>query len=439
MAIYYNQQKYDSLREEFSFFRFQRYDYSIENQMLSVKFYFSLDDKYFFCPAFDIPARDFYKWDNISREQLDTLIFNIGMIELVSYWKLACPKDVFIAPHYLNEDQIKWWKKLYFNGLGEFFYLNKISTDVNEFMNIIVESDVPCKMIDVSLKENTMVPIGGGKDSTVTIELLKNKMPLIPFIINPRGATIDTVITAGYTMEQTAVINRTLDATMLKMNNEGFLNGHTPFSALLAFYSILVAFATDSKYIALSNESSANESTVPDTEINHQYSKSIAFENDFREYIRKYVSDEVQYFSFLRPITELQIACLFAGFERYHEVFKSCNVGSKTNSWCCKCPKCLFTWIILSPFLSHERLVEIFGNDVINDKDLLPILAQLKGEAEVKPFECVGTVEEVNACLESRGSGVESQESELGVLLQMYDENNNLPTIFENILKSHLS
>lgn len=433
MAVYYDQQKYESLREEYSFLRYQSYDYHINNQMMSVKFSFSLDDKYFFYPSFEMPSRDFYRWDNIEKDQLDTLIFNIGMAELVSYWKLACPKKVYIAPHYIDDNQIKWWKKLYFNGLGEFFYLNKISTNVNDFMSIVVESDIPCKKLHSSLNERTLVPVGGGKDSAVTIELLRNKMPLIPFIINPRGATIDTVTAAGYEMSQAAVINRTLDPTMLKMNNEGFLNGHTPFSALLAFYSLLVATATNSKYIALSNESSANESTVPDTEINHQYSKSLTFENDFRDYVKNYISGEIQYFSFLRPLNELQIANQFSKFEHYHDVFRSCNAGSKTNSWCGKCPKCLFTWIILSPFLSHEKLMKIFGSDVINDESLKPILAQLKGEAEVKPFECVGTVEEVNACLmKSR------QDDSFEILLHSYDDNNNLPSIFENILKNNL-
>lgn len=433
MAVYYDQQKYESLREEYSFLRFQSYDYHINNQMMSVKFSFSLDDKYFFYPSFEMPSRDFYRWDNIEKDQLDTLIFNIGMAELVSYWKLACPKKVYIAPHYIDDNQIKWWKKLYFNGLGEFFYLNKISTNVNDFMSIVVESDILCKKLHSSLNERTLVPVGGGKDSAVTIELLRNKMPLIPFIINPRGATIDTVTAAGYEMSQAAVINRTLDPTMLKMNNEGFLNGHTPFSALLAFYSLLVATATNSKYIALSNESSANESTVPDTEINHQYSKSLTFENDFRDYVKNYISGEIQYFSFLRPLNELQIANQFSKFEHYHDVFRSCNAGSKTNSWCGKCPKCLFTWIILSPFLSHEKLIKIFGSDVINDESLKPILAQLKGEAEVKPFECVGTVEEVNACLMKN-----RQDDSFEILLHSYDDNNNLPSIFENILKNNL-
>ena len=300
------------------------------------------------------------------------------------------------------------------------------------------------------LNEQTLIPVGGGKDSVVTLELLKNRIPAIPLIINPRGATTECVAAAGFGEEQTAVIKRTLDPTMLKMNAEGYLNGHTPFSAMLAFYTVLLGFATKSKYIALSNESSANEPTVPDTEINHQYSKSVAFENDFRHYVGKYINSDIQYFSFLRPLNELQIAKFFSRAKDYHKVFKSCNAGSKTDSWCGKCPKCLFTWLALSPFLSQAELTGIFGKNLLKDKNLRPILEQLDGSVEVKPFECVGTVGEVRACVNDILNDIENQENTIlcGIkktddmtvsdYLSQYDVRNNLPKLFENILKEGL-
>ena len=443
MATYYDQNKYNSLREEYDFFRFQRYDYTLEKDSLYVKFYFSLNDEYFFTPSFEIAKRKFYDFNNLGNNQIDTILFNIGMIELISYWKLACPRKVYITPFRLSEEQIKWWKKLYFNGLGEFFYLNGIKENVDDFMEIICESDISLNKINIPLSDATLVPVGGGKDSVVTLELLKNKLPVIPLIINPRGATNECVKVAGFSEEQVAVIKRTLDSTMLRMNNEGFLNGHTPFSAMLAFYTLLIGFATNSKYIALSNESSANEPTVPDSEINHQYSKSIAFENDFRYYVNKYISSDIEYFSFLRPLNEIQIASLFSRNKDYYKVFKSCNAGSKTDSWCGKCPKCLFTYLIMSPFISQEDLINIFGKDLLNDNDLQPILKQLKGEADVKPFECVGTIEEVNACLNFSQQTTDNRQQTsttltIDDLLNQYDEMNNLPEHFAAILKDNL-
>ncbi len=470
-----NQSKFDALREEFSTFTFERQTVKCENGTLSLAFDFNLDDRYHFRPTLEIPARSFFDWDGIPEEQLQALAFQIGMTELVSYWKIACPKRVVVKPFALSGSQKAFWKKLYYNGLGEFLYLNSITVSEADLMEIetLPIDSMPshvlrrkCSAFDVvndmdssiSFEEKVLVPVGGGKDSVVTLECLRDEMPVIPLIVNPRGATLNCVKTAGYKENEFIVINRTLDSTMLQLNAEGSLNGHTPFSALLAFISILVAFGSRSKYIALSNENSANESTVPGTNINHQYSKSIEFESDFRNYVAENLSDEVLYFSFLRPLSELQIAKLFSQCEAYHPVFRSCNVGSKTDSWCGHCPKCLFTWIILSPFLSREKLTAIFGKDLMADESLQPILEELNGTAAVKPFECVGTVEEVRACLKDTGISIlrpcsgtagsmtaafskvpEPVEGPtVEEILQRFNNNHFLPPQFEQILKNRL-
>ncbi len=430
-----NQAKFEALRRGFSTFTFVKQTVERTDGKLFLAFDFSLDDRYHFRPTLEIPARPFFDWDGIPEAQLQSLAFQIGMTELVSYWKIACPKRVVVKPFSLTESQKIFWKKLYYNGLGEFLYLNSITVSEADLMAIETDDSQPFAKVDLSLEEKTLVPVGGGKDSVVTLECLRREMPVIPLIVNPRGATLDCVKTAGYDQNDFIVIHRTLDPTMLKLNAEGYLNGHTPFSALLAFISVLVAFGSRSKYIALSNENSANEATVPGTNINHQYSKSIEFERDFRNYVAANLNDKVQYFSFLRPLNELQIASLFAQCEAYHPVFRSCNVGSKTNSWCGHCPKCLFTWIILSPFLSREKLTAIFGKDLLNDSTLRPIFEELNGTAPVKPFECVGTVEEVRACVEAAEN---HNFTAVEAILNRFNSEHFLPEKFEQILKSRL-
>ena len=174
---------------------------------------------------------------------------------------------------------------------------------------------------------------------------------------------------------------------------------------MLAFYTHLASVLSGIPNVALSNESSANEPTVLVRDrsganenkwdsVNHQYSKSLEFEDDFRAYCPSF-----NYFSFLRPLTELQIAMLFSRFTQYHDVFRSCNVGSKQDIWCGHCAKCLFAYIILSPFIAPERLNAIFGKSMLDDTTLEHEFMQLTGHAETKPFECVGTVSEVNAAL----------------------------------------
>ena len=440
-----NQRQFDALRKEFETFTFYGQEIDLKNGELSMTFHFSLDGRYAFHPTMTIPARPFYHWERVPKSCLETLAFHIGMVELVSYWKIACPKRVIVKPFDLKLCQKKWWRHLYYNGLGEFFYLNGITCSEQEMMIIESGTDREFSPVDLPLEERTLIPVGGGKDSVVTLELLRKEVEALPLIMNPRGATVHCVEAAGYTMDQVAVIHRTLDPTMLQLNKEGYLNGHTPFSALLAFVTLLLGFGSGSRYIALSNESSANESTVPGTDINHQYSKSVAFERDFRQYVSEHLNGEIQYFSFLRPLREMQIAWFFSQFTPYHKVFRSCNAGSKTDSWCGHCPKCLFTWLILSPFISRERLTEIFGKDLMTDFDLKPFFEELNGTSAVKPFECVGTVEEVRACVDQmkdrNGTIAEvSPQGEATVeeILHRFNEEHFLPERFIHILKDRL-
>ena len=114
-------------------------------------------------------------------------------------------------------------------------------------------------------------------------------------------------------------------------------------------------------------------------------------------------------------------------------------------AWCGKCPKCLFTWIILSPFISRERLTEIFGKDLLNDPELKPVFEELNGTAAVKPFECVGTVEEVRACVDHmtdrKGTIVEQSpkaDATVDEILSRFNEEHFLPGKFVEILKSKL-
>ena len=395
-----NHRKYLNLRKKYPFFEYQSYSFLIKNQILEVEFIFNISGIYTFRPTIKIPEKGFYCWENLKQSELENLIFHIGMVELISYWKTTCSPIVIVRPHQLDEEQAGWWKKLYYHGLGEFFYLNGIETTFEEFMKIQSGSD-KLKPVNRNLEnQNIIVPVGGGKDSVVTLEILKESdLNIIPMSLNPRDAIKRTIASAGFDFDTSVVVERKLDPLLFELNEKGYLNGHTPFSALLAFVNLLIAVGTGTSQIALSNESSASQSTIPGTQINHQYSKSIEFEEGFRWYVKKYIHSEVEYFSFLRPLNELQIAKLFAGFPKHFKGFRSCNAGSKTDEWCGNCPKCLFTDIILSPFLSESERFDIFQKKLLDDSSLEPIFDELTGIADVKPFECVGTPDEVRSAL----------------------------------------
>ena len=438
-----NFKKYDKLRLEYPVFIYESYSIKLVNNEIIIRFSFNLNHRFHFYPETRIPVKsgisDIFLNKGGQLNDLNIFAFNIGMIELISYWKAACSPKVIIRPHSLDQEQINWWKKIYFNGLGEFFYLNGINNpDEDSFMEIIAEgTPVDCPQFDLN-DASALVPIGGGKDSVVTLELLRqNQIDILPLIMNPRGATLKCIKAAGFTPDNIFLITRTIHPQLLKLNDSGFLNGHTPFSAMLGFNTILASVLSGRKHIALSNESSANESTVEGSSINHQYSKSLGFEQDFRSYVSRFISPGPNYFSFLRPLSELQIADLFSHYENYHNVFRSCNAGSKTDSWCGNCPKCLFTYTILSPFLSQERLTAIFGKNMFSDKNLIPFLRQLTGLESVKPFECVGTVDEVNASLQQ--TIALNKTGELPLLLDFYRQSPAYKALVPGQFKSMLT
>ena len=372
--------EFESLRKKHSSFIYHDYKIEEDKQNIYLKYFFEIENLTKFNPILTIPKKDL-NFQNLYSDLSKNIVFHIGMVEAISYWKLTCSKNFYVKCGKLNESQINWFKKLFYLGLGEFRYINKIEVLEEEFVQIFTEGNRN-KIEKINNKLNDIiVPIGGGKDSNVTLELLKkSSMKILAFRINVEDVSRKCAEVAGLEDKEIIEIKRKIDSNLIELNNQGFLNGHTPFSALVAFLTYFVATLLEKKYIALSNENSANESNVEGKNINHQYSKSLEFENDFREYVQKYICENgPEYFSFLRPINELQIAKLFSELEQYHKIFKSCNVGSKSKpwKWCNNCPKCLFAFIILSPFLYREKLIDIFGEDLFEKKELLQTFIDL--------------------------------------------------------------
>ena len=445
--------KFLELREAYPSIVYDSFEISLRDDTISVS--------YSFIQSVDIiykPVIKFFKCSDITTAKLNklkTIFFNLGMIELVSYYKACCSPRIIINCGTLTESQKAFWKKMFLNGLGEFLFTNSIRIPEDELF------DFECTSLNIYLPDETklsasaLIPVGGGKDSVVTLELLKDT-DACPFILNPIPASERSVRIAGY--KNFIRAERRIDPLLLELNSKGFLNGHTPFSALLAFVTATAALIHGKKHIVLSNEGSANEgNTVYEgININHQYSKTIEAENDIRNYFKNHINKELNYFSLLRPLNELKIAALFSRFKKHYKSFRSCNAGGRDDRWCRKCPKCLFTYIILSPFINSAELQSIFGSDLYSDSSLERTFLQLTGFEGIKPFECVGTYSEIRAALEkaieiSGGKDLpyllslykklylnNKNRNEFEKLLQSYDSNNFLEDSFKKILRCSL-
>lgn len=396
-------------------FIFESFEYSASSN--EAAFRYAIDDAYMFTETLTVPAEA----ASLDRGLRDRLLFNLHLALGISYWKAYCPPNIAVRSGKLNQDQAEFWNTIYTKGLGEFYYENKIDFRGLVQFPVAKDSDVSretsssdsasrtglrppldkfhSKSSESNSTSKVLVPIGGGKDSLTTLALLKEK-----------GVSYETYSLNSYDIIEQQVkklglnhlsISRSLDEKLFSLPDA--YNGHVPISMIYAFTALLTAASEGHQYIVLSNERSANYGNVEylGEQVNHQWSKSFEFETIFRKYVAAHITDSVEYFSLLRPYYEIQIAKIFAEHYPKNRIpWTSCNANfairkQSKKLWCGECAKCAFVFTILSPFIKKRRLIKQFGKNMFDDENLLPLFQQLLGVADMKPFDCVGTPEEM--------------------------------------------
>jgi hypothetical protein len=392
----------EELRRRHPRFVYQRYAVERVGNSLKLSFRFRLDPDIVFTPEIAIESIDRSRIDALDAGIVENLAFHLGLIEMLSYWKAACPREVLIEAGALDDWQIGWWRDLWLRGMGEFFYVNQIDFRSPDYLKIT--APVPLNSaVQRSARpraRRSLVMVSGGKDSALTLHQLREMGEEFRcLLLNPPPSAIEVAAIAG--CAQPITVRRTLDPLLLELNRQGYLNGHTPFSALLAILGLTCAELFDYDRVVVSNERSADEGNVRflGAEINHQYSKTFAFETAMRQYASAHLAPGISYFSILRPLFEIQVCRLFAACSEYFNAFRSCNRGQREGAWCGHCPKCLSVFISLSPFLSLDAMRRIFGRDLFEQDDAMALIRSLLGMEGPKPFECVGTREETLAGL----------------------------------------
>jgi len=399
--------KVDILRKKYPRFIYEKYFYKISGDNLEIFFEFKIKPDIYFRPKIIIENVDKSQIKRVGERSLNNLAFHLGLMEIPSYWKATCSPEIKILAGFLNKEQNVWWKDLILKGMGQFFYENRIDWRSKNFLTIKCENKNKYKNFNGELKNRYLVPFAGGRDSIVTLESLKKKGETALFLVNPNEQIKKVVKVTG--VKKQIIVKRIIDKKLLELNKKGYLNGHTPFTALLSFLSVLCAVLFDYKHIVFSNEKSADEGNVKylGKMINHQWAKSSEFERKFKYYCKKYLAKNINYFSYLRKYTELEIVKIFTKYPKYFSVFSSCNVvvaKKMRKRWCGNCPKCLFVYMTLYPFLNKKELLKIFGKDIFETpkgkqasygaSKKLSIMKQLLGKEKFKPFECVGTTKE---------------------------------------------
>ncbi len=404
--------------------------YSFDRVTGEVELKYAIDaDEFVEKLTFPIPATGIP--DGID-DELDRALLTLHLVAGVSYYKAKLPPEIVVKSGELSREQAEFWNKLYTLGLGEFFYRNGL--DFRGYVQFPVsegqtpspssrgfdgQASSPSPFAPSELRSDRLVqgegrnlmrfgallPIGGGKDSLVAVEMLR--VANVPFDLVMFGNHSRIREVASEVGKPLMSIARTMDPKLMELNKAGAWNGHVPITAYVGIASVIVALLYGKRDVVFANERSANSGNAEfeGVMINHQYSKSLEAEKDLQEYLLNFVTPNVRMFSLLRPLSELDIARRFAGNGRYFGVFSSCNTNFKQGGvptvtrWCGKCPKCTFVFATLGAFIPRRKMVEMFGEDVLMNECLLSMYKDLTGYGTMKPFECVGEFEEVIAAL----------------------------------------
>jgi UDP-N-acetyl-alpha-D-muramoyl-L-alanyl-L-glutamate epimerase len=358
---------------------------------------YALDDQLEFVERFELPPGTRVSEEN--KEQVDGILLLLHLLAGVSYYKTAAPPSIECEP--VPSAVSKLLEAVYSEGLGEFAFTNELDA--------LPSPAFPAREVDIpTLKpksiERVLVPIGGGKDSAVALEIVRRSGREISlFSVGDAGPISRTAAVAELPH---LIVRRKLDPIIGDLNRAGALNGHVPITAIVSCVAILTAALHNFDAVAMANERSASKGNVTwgGIDVNHQFSKSIHAESLMRSALVE-LGVDVDYFSVLRPASELAIAKAFTRLTAYHQAFSSCNTNFRLDGsvpsarWCCDCPKCRFVFLVMAPFSEPEHMREIFGFDMLEDESQFEGFALLTATGGFKPFECVGEEEESKAAI----------------------------------------
>ncbi len=368
---------------------------------------YGLDDELSFEERFQLPVP--HPLGERERARAGGLLSLLHWVAGVSYFKLAAPPRVQFDGRPPPPAVAALLEALYSEGLGEFAYTNRLAHLPRPRFSPAATGPPPAGGAPRPGRagaepERVLVPVGGGKDSAVAIEIVRRSgLPTALFSIGDAPPIARTVAAAGLPW---LVARRTLDPELARLNESGALNGHVPVTAIVTAAALLCASLNGYDAVAMANERSASSGNLSwdGVEVNHQFSKSLRVERLLDDALEE-LDAPVGSFSVLRPASELAIARAFARLDAYHDAFTSCNTIFRLDpqlrgaSWCCECPKCRFVFLALAPFSDPQRMRGIFGRDLLDEEHQFEGFALLCASGGHKPFECVGEEQESLAAI----------------------------------------
>lgn len=331
----------------------------------------------------------------------------LALAASVSYLKATLPVRVEVTGRAVGPAGIAMLEALLSDGLAELALRAGLgtlagATEVVAAPGASGPATARAEPAETSEARGLLVTVGGGKDSALTLALAARHDPdALAVAVNARAPMERTAAWAGVGLVR---VERQLDRGLLALNARGAINGHVPITAIVTAASTVAAAVLGRRTVLVSNERSADAATraIDGWSVNHQYSKTAAFQRLLDAALVE-SGATTRVVSVLRPLGELAIARGVAQEDGLVAEVTSCNAAfaldGPGDGWCGRCDKCRFVQLALAPFMPRDRLVADLGFDALADPSQVEAFAAMLDPA-TKPFECVGTVEEVRLALD---------------------------------------
>ncbi len=382
--------------------------YKVDKKNSTITFTYIVEFKYGIKKTFkdklNFPDVTSDLWDNIPKDILESTLQSLLLMIGINYWCVFPTKNIIIKEFTLTRDQAEFWNSLYLNGLGEFFYEMKI-----DFRDLISfpydDSLILPEPKQIALPSRSLLLNGAGKDSILSSEILKaSNTPFDFFSFEPTPAHKKIAKIVG---AKTITVTRCRDLWLENIMSFYGVSSSYPSVSTFTFIATLLSELLGYNEIVFSNERSADFGNLDylGLEVNHQWCKSSVAEKMTNDYIQRYITPSIKTSSLLRKYSELEIVRQFVKYPQYLNQVTSCNtyfwlphmtqrMMSKAY-WCKRCPKCVFLFACFSAYLPKEKVIEIFGANMYQNKKLLPLFRRILGIEGFKPLDCVGEPEEM--------------------------------------------
>ena len=346
-----------------------------------------------------------------NHQVLDRALFLAFILIGTSYYKSHPTQNIFLIDN-IDKNQATFFTTVYQEGLSQFAYENHLTRQ-----NLATFKEAGDYTAEPPLDytgKGKIVLESGGKDSLLTATLLSEKNEdFTPVYVSTTGKYPKVLDELG---KKPTIITRKIDIKNLKKAKG--LNGHIPATYIIQTLALIQAILDNKNEVitSIGQEGIEPATKLGDLEINHQWSKTPAAEKLYNDYLHKYISKNLSVKSPLRDYTELEIAEQFAKkcWAKFGEKFSSCNIANYKQgeineelSWCGKCPKCANSYLLFCPFIPAKEQQKLFnGRDLFPDPDLTETFKGLLGyDGIMKPFECVGTIEELRKAYNNKLKG----------------------------------